>query len=338
MPERESNRLSLLASHCRRSRNVLKVGILLGVIASCGTRSNAQAPSQESTEAYTSTPQSADLRARRSSLISAGDLLDVHVFDTPELSGKLQVDSSGRITLPVAGQVQVGGLSREQAATAIAERLRRAQVMLNPYVSILSVEYATEGVTLLGEVKRPGTYPLLGPHSLYDALAAAGGTTADEGATIKISHPGDPQHPEIIVVKTPNYSALQQSTTVRPGDTIVVSKADVIYVVGDVARSGQYIMQYGQHLTVLSAIALAQGTNRTAAMAHGAIIRQVGDAAQTLPFDLNKVMKNIEPNPVLEAGDVLVIPRSGFKTFVTTALPGATNAVSSAVASALILR
>ena len=94
-------------------------------------------------------------------VIGAGDLLDVQVFNTPELSGRLRVDSFGRVTLPVGGQVDVAGMSVFQAATAIAQKLKSSQVMLNPSVSVNSLEYATQGITLLGEVRKAGTYPCL---------------------------------------------------------------------------------------------------------------------------------------------------------------------------------
>ena len=179
---------------------------------------------------------------------------------------------------------------------------------------------------------------MFGPHSLYEALAAAGGVTDDEGSTIKISHPHDAGSPETIEVHSPNYSEIQKSTLVRPGDTIFVSKAEMVYVVGDVVHSGSFPMPYGQKLTVLNAISLAQGSTRTSALSKVALIRSKGDTAQTIPFDLSKVMKNESPNLVLEAGDVLVVPRSGAKTFTYLILPGAINAVANASAYAAIQR
>jgi polysaccharide export outer membrane protein len=137
-------------------------------------------------------------------------------------------------------------------------------------------------------------------------------------------------------VTTPNYSAIEKSTVVAPGDTIVVSRAPLVYIVGDVQRSGAFYMESGQHLTILNLVSLAQGANRTAAMSHASLIRSTPDGVKTIPFDLNKVMKSTQPNMVLEAGDVVVLPRSGWKDFTLEALPGLTNAVSSAASTALI--
>jgi polysaccharide export outer membrane protein len=270
--------------------------------------------------------------------VGPGDLLDVQVFDTPELSAKLRVDESGVITLPLGGHVKVSGLSTVAAAQAVSTQLRDAQILQEPFVTIQIAEYATQGITVLGEVKSPGTYSLLGPHSLYDLLAAAGGTTITEGDSIVITHAGNVSAPQTIKVDTPDYSALQKTTMVFAGDTVVVSRAELVYVVGDVGHPGAFYMQNGAPLTVLDAVALAQGTTKTSAVAASSIVRKTATGAQTIRFNLNKIMQNKSDNFALMAGDVVVIPRSGFKDFVNIALPGATGAVTSAVATALIVQ
>jgi polysaccharide export outer membrane protein len=269
--------------------------------------------------------------------ISPGDLLDVQVFNTPELSTNLRVDQLGRVTLPLGGDVEARGLTATAAANAIKMKLVSAQIMLHPMVTVKIMEYATEGVTVLGEVRSPGIYTLLGPHSLYDALASAGGATPSAGATITITHADDADHPLVVKVTTPNYSPEQKAAIIKPGDTVVVSKADLVYIVGDVTRSGAFYIQNGQPLTVLDLVSLAQGTTRTSAMSHVAIVRPTPDGgALTIHLNLNKVMKNEEKNLVLAAGDILVVPRSGWKTFSTSALPSITNAAANAVAVAIV--
>jgi polysaccharide export outer membrane protein len=269
--------------------------------------------------------------------ISPGDLLDVEVFNTPELSARLRVDQVGRVAPPLGGDVEVQGLNVAAAASAIQAALLSGNIMLHPSVTVNIVEYATEGVTVLGEVRSPGIYTLLGPHSLYDALASAGGASPSEGATIAVTHINDAAHPIIVKVTTPNYSPEQKAMVIQPGDTVVVSRADIVYVVGDVNRSGAFYIQNGQPLTVLDLVSLAQGPTRTAAVSHVALIRNtLNGAPVTVPFNLNKVMKNQAKNIVLEAGDVLVVPRSGWKTFGTTALPALTNAAVNAVSIALV--
>jgi polysaccharide biosynthesis/export protein len=271
-------------------------------------------------------------------VLGPGDLITVQVFNTPELSGNLRVDQSGSILLPIGGLLDVTGQTTAQASAAIEKRLRDAQIMLDPHVNVLVTQYATQGITILGEVKLPGIYPVYGAHSLYDLLAVAGGPTASEGSTITITHHRDPEHPLVVQVNTPNYSAVQRSTPVAPGDTVVVSKADLIYVVGDVNKPGPVPIMNGQSTSVLNILTLSGGLNLTAAATTAAIIRETPTGVQTIPLDIDKIMRSTAPNPVLQASDVLVVPHSGTKTFMQFALPNAASAVTNAVADYLILR
>ena len=268
-------------------------------------------------------------------VLGPGDLIDVTVFNTPELSGRLRIDQAGSIVLPVGGQVGVAGRTPKQAAEAIEQQLRDQQIMLQPLVSVLIALYATQALTVLGEVKVPGSYPLFGPHTLYDALAIAGGPTPLEGATITVTHHNDPDHPVVVQINTPNYSEIQHSTPVYPGDTVLVSQADVIYVVGDVAAPGALPMPNGRSLTLLNVLALSRGTTPTAAISKAVIIRQTAAGVQTIPVDIKGAMKNTAPNPILQASDVLVIPDSFIKRFLQFALPSVTSGVVSAASISL---
>ena len=127
--------------------------------------------------------------------ISSGDLLEVGVFDTPELSGKLRVNEAGEIVIPVAGALRVEGMTAEEAAASVEQQLLAAEILKDPHVSIFIVEYATQGVTVTGEVKSPGIYPLLGSHGLVDLLSAAGGVTSSAGRMVSVTHKSDPTIP-----------------------------------------------------------------------------------------------------------------------------------------------
>jgi polysaccharide biosynthesis/export protein len=269
--------------------------------------------------------------------IAAGDLIDVQVFNTPELSSKLRVSQDGLITLPDTGDIKVAGLTAREAGAQIEKSLRDSQVMLDPHVTVLVTEYSTQGISVLGEVRKPGTYLLLGRHSLYDALSAAGGVTQQLGSSILITHQSDPTHPETIPVNSPNYSDLQRLTEVKAGDVVVVARAETIYVVGDVAHPGEYFIQNGQKLSVLNAIALAQGLNPTARASKASIVRKTANGAETIPVNLNRIAQVNGENLILRPADVLVVPRSGAKAFLSLALPGVTGAVAGSVAAALIL-
>ncbi len=280
-----------------------------------------------------------DAEGGSSLLLTVGDLLDVEVFNTPELSGRVRVDQNGSVAMPVVGDVKVASLTPSQAAAAIEQRLRDDQLMFTPSVTVLVTDYATQGIDVLGEVRNPGIYRFLGTHSLYDALTAAGGTTPAEGSIITITHHSDPLNPTIIHVQSPDYSTTQRMTQVKPGDIVDVSRAETIYVVGDVSHSGQFPLSYGKPLNVLDALALAQGANKTAKLGNVSIVRKTADGgAQAIPVDLRAIEKNNAADPVLQADDIVVIPRSGVRAFLDTAIPGAAGTVVGALAYGLINR
>ena len=129
--------------------------------------------------------------------IDSGDVINVQIFNTPELSANHRVGSDGEITLPGAGAVKVAGFTPLQAGSAIEKLLRDTQIMLDPHVTVTVTEYTTEGITVLGEVRNPGTYPLLGTQSLNSALAAAGGVTPlrDQPSRLRTRPTPDIQRP-----------------------------------------------------------------------------------------------------------------------------------------------
>ncbi|WP_433966850.1 SLBB domain-containing protein [Tunturiibacter gelidiferens] len=265
-------------------------------------------------------------------------MVQVTVFDTPELSAKLRVNADRTVELPVAGSTVVSGMTPQEAADAIAKHLKDAQIMIDPRVTVTIADYATQQISVLGEVKNPGNYLLLGPHSLYNALSAAGGTTEKAGSDIVIAHLVDPQQPETIHMDSPNYSQLQRLTNVTAGDVIYVSRAGSVYVLGDVGRPGEFSMAAGRRLTVLEAIVLAQGTNSDAALSRAAIIRKTDDGTRIIPVDLKRMAEKAEGDQVLTAEDIVVVPRSRGRAFIDATLPALTaSAAGSAIAAMILL-
>ena len=261
--------------------------------------------------------------------ISAGDLLDVNVFDTVELSGRLRVDEHGTIALPLGGDLVVSGLTAEQAGHAIEKKLLDGDILKDPHVSVTVLEYATQGVTVLGEVKNPGVYPLLGAHGLLDLISAAGGATSNAGKAVTVTHRADPNRPIIVNVESKPGRTEAFNVDIRPGDTIMVSHAGIVYVVGDVGKPGGFLIENNDRLTVLQAIALAQGTNRTASLNHATLIRKTGDTREELPVPLKKILANHAPDELLADGDILFVPTSGPKNAwrdVESILPAAAGA------------
>jgi polysaccharide export outer membrane protein len=191
-------------------------------------------------------------------IIAGGDLLEISLFGTDFSCGherdgcEARVSASGNIVLPLIGEVKVGGLTVAKAEKVIAARLSEGRFFNNPQVTVLQKEYASQGISVLGEVQKPGTYPLIGSRTLLQAISVAGGTTVKAGNDVIIIHSDSPNQPE-----HGDLSSLTSgSTRLIPGDTVVVSKAGIVYVVGDV-RQPSGIVTGGSGLTILKAIAMA---------------------------------------------------------------------------------
>jgi polysaccharide biosynthesis/export protein len=278
-------------------------------VASLEVRTEAPRPAAETTSAATrSTSSPPDL------LIGAGDLLEVSLYGMPDFKTDVRVNSGGEISLPMLGTVAVSGLSVEQAETLIAHKLTEKGLFNDPHVTVFEKEYATQGISVLGEVQKPGIYPLLGSRKLFDAISVAGGTTPKAGRYALITRRNDPQRPVQVPLLTGAADAMQNNVVVEPGDTILVSKAGVVYVVGDVHMPGGYIMENGNDITVMKAIALAQGTNPNAALNAARLIRKTPEGPKDVPLDLKKIMAAKAPDPQLQPDDVVFVPNSAGKS------------------------
>ena len=208
--------------------------------------------------------------------LGAGDLIEVSVYNVPELTTKARIGNSGDVYLPLIDYVHVDDLTVDEAQALIQKRLEDGGFVRNAHVTIFLDESASQGVTILGEVARPGIYPALGDRKLYDLISAAGGFTASAGRKVSIIRQHSQAAP--ITVNLPRNLAddLQDNIEIMPGDTITVPRAPIIYVVGDVGHPAGLLVDNGS-LTVLQALALAGGTNHTAKMGGTRIIRQGSD-------------------------------------------------------------
>ncbi len=246
-------------------------------------------------------------------LIGSGDLLQISVEGAPEYMREARVSREGSITLPMLGTVTVGGLSVSQAQDLIASRLREGKYFRDPQVTVFAKEYATQGISVLGEVTKPGIYPLLGTHTLFDAISAAGGVTPKAGKKVMIMRRGSTDA-QVVEMPIGAKDWSQSNVDVKPGDTVMVSKAGIVYVVGDVKLPGGFVMENAK-MTVLQAVALAQGTNPTASLGKAKLIRKTASGEQKeTPIALDKIYSAKIPDMTLEAEDILFIPNSRAKT------------------------
>jgi len=254
--------------------------------------------------------------------ISPGDLLELGVFDAPELSGKLRVNDKGEIAVPIAGDVRIAGMTAEEAAVAVEEKLRKADILKFPHVSIFMAEYATQGITVTGEVRNPGIYPLLGYHGLIDLISSAGGVSVSAGKAVTVTHRSDPGHPEVVLLDN-HPGSVAPSVDIRPGDTIAVSHSGVVYVVGDVGKSGGYLIDANERLTAVQALALAGGANRSASENKARLIRKTLTSRVDFAVPLRRILDGKMIDPQLEDGDILFVPSSKAKTTATRSMEAA---------------
>ncbi|MBV8052529.1 MAG: polysaccharide biosynthesis/export family protein [Acidobacteriaceae bacterium] len=259
--------------------------------------------------------------------LGPGDLLDVSVYNVPELTSKVRVDSNGEINLPLVNNVQVAGLTGEQAESIIEKRLADGGFVKNPHVTVFVNQAVSQTVSVLGEVARPGVYPIVGEQRLFDLISNAGGLTDRAGPGVTVTHRN---RPDTKVTISRNFADHPQSNLpVSAGDTIIVEKADVVYVVGDVGRPSGLLMESGR-LTVLQAIAMAGGTTRTAKLSAARIIHRGADGLTETPVQLKKIFEAKAPDVPMQANDILFVPTSAAKSFaghtVQTALQAAAAA------------
>ncbi len=259
--------------------------------------------------------------------LGPGDLIEIGVYNVPELATKARVGNNGDIYLPLIDYVHVGDLSLEEAQALIQKRLEDGGFVRNPHVTIFLDESISQGVTILGDVARPGIYPVLGDRKLYDVLSAAGGFSATAGRKVSIVRAQNQASP--ITVNLPRNLAddLEDNIPILPGDTISVPRAPIIYVVGDVGRPAGLLVDNG-NLTVLQALALAGGPNHTAKMSKTCIIRKGPTGMTETRVPLKKMLEAKAPDINLQADDILFVPLSGIKLAGGQALSAAISSTT----------
>ena len=266
--------------------------------------------------------------------LAPGFLLSMEIYDTPEYSSELRIDSSGNVNVPMVGAIHIADLTLIEAANKIGAALRDSKMLKDPHVNLNIEEYASREVIVLGEVHNPGPVEVLAPRHLDDVIALAGGETEYAGNKIEIRH----QTASATRIDVVHYSRkpdnhVLSDTLVQPGDTITVKRAGIVYVLGGVTRPGGYIMQEGGELDVTQAIALAYGTTMPAAVGSMRLIRKTDDGkVEQIPLHFRDMVKGKIPPLRLQPEDVIYVPISKVKATLSAAL------MSTAVNAAIIYR
>ena len=274
-------------------------------------------------------PAMAQSPSNNSLLISAGDTLHISVLDMPEMEQHVRVTDAGEVPVQGAGDVRVADMSPSQAAIAIHDRYLSAHYLNHPEVSVVVEQYATQNVTIIGEVRTPGAYPIATPRPILDVIALGGGLNPVADRAIVIERHGDQNHPLHYNLANDAEQAIKQQVLVNPGDTVVVAKAGIVYVLGDVNRPGGYTMSNNaSQLSLLEALSMAGGAAKTAKLGHVRLIRKE-DHSDT-QIALGEIQKGKQPDFAMAPGDILYVPFSYAKNLVITGTGGIIGATSSA--------
>lgn len=298
--------------------------------------------------------------------IGPEDLLEISVFEAPELNRAVRVSATGEISLPLLGAVQAAGQTAKTLELVLQELLRHSY-MKDPHVSVFLREMQSHPVSVFGAVKKPGVFQINEPKSLIEMLSMAEGLAEDAGDTVIVvrgasspsakepaldasspnAKPTGPTHSDsqvqsdqdsgttvecslknLLESGDPRYDVL-----VFPGDVVKVARAGVVYVEGDVKKPGGFMLKTNENISVLQAVALAEGLTRTAAGNHARIIRrnEATGAREEIPIDLTKVLAGGLTDALLRPNDVVFVPNSTGKSVFFGSAQAAVSIGSAAV-------
>ena len=288
--------------------------------------------------------------------IGSHDLLEINVFEAPDLNRSLRVSAGGEISMPLLGAVQSSGLTARELEGTLEVRLR--QYMKDPHVGVFVTTVESHPVSVVGAVKKPGVFQIRGTKTVLEMLSMAEGLSDDAGDEVLVmrgaglhfgsdSNGGSanpdvtaspaPQSPSQTQVPSGAADDLSYNDTIKinlkdllesgdqrfnvavyPGDIVKVTRGGIIYVIGDVKKPGGFVLKTDQNMSVLKAIALAEGLNATAAKSRTKIIRTDEKTGQRFefPIDLGKVLAGKTPDTPLKPADIVFIPNSSGKTML----------------------
>lgn len=246
--------------------------------------------------------------AQSSLKIGPGDLLNIEVFDVPELKQEVRVSDVGDADFAILGKIHVSEMTVGECTEKLGSLLQQRGLVRHPQVLITVREYATQGIAVSGEVRKPGIYSAVAPRSLLQVISEAGGLPETASPKITIKRFSGEQ--EVIVFNTPEGP----STLLRPGDGVLVARAGVAYIIGDVTRSGGYLMQDSGELTVAQLVAMGGGLLPTAKASKAKLIRKIENGHEERVLDVKKILSGRAADLRLAPDDILFIPNSLFKT------------------------
>ncbi len=285
-------------------------------------------------------PAKCDDQVRSTYLLGPDDSLDISGPELTEVANKaVRINSDGDIQVPPAGRVHVGGLTVQRTEQELNKVL--STYIRHPQVIVTITELRSQPVSILGAVNTPGVHQVQGHKTLLEMLSLAGGIRQDAGYSIRITRqldwgciplPGAALDAsgrfsvaEVNLKKIMEAKNPEENIQIFPHDVISVPKAEMVYVIGEVKRSGGFVLGEHQSISVLQALSLAEGLNGTADTRHAKILRLKRDADQReeMPVDVKDVLNGKKPDVPLHGDDILFIPGSTGKKAALRSLEAA---------------
>jgi polysaccharide biosynthesis/export protein len=263
-------------------------------------------------------------------LLGPNDQISLVVDQLPDdFTDKLfRIDQNGDLSLPVIGRIHAGGLTQAELEDQVKSRF--GIILKEPDIVVNVTEYASQPVSVVGAVNTPGIRQLQGGKTLFDVLSLAGGLRVDAGTTVQITRDlkwgaipvrgATVSSSGLYSIATVRVKAVMQAAeeniAIRPGDTVFVPKAEMVYVVGSVTMPGGFPIGESDTLTALQVVALAEGMVKTAAPDRAKILRIVPGTSNRseIPINLKLLLAGKAPDTSLMPEDILFVPTSGLKT------------------------
>jgi polysaccharide biosynthesis/export protein len=270
-------------------------------------------------------------------VLGPGDELTIWALGVPEISDKpLKVGPGGVLDLPIAGRLDVAGLTVENLRLALIQRLKA--YVVEPAVSISISDFKSQPVSVLGAVRTPGVFQVQGRKTVMEMISMAGGFSPDAGRSIKIVRrlengrlpvlnatddaTGGYSVAEVSLPRLMEGKNPEQNIPVLAHDVITVPMSQMVYVMGEVTKPGGYVLSEREALSVLQALSLAGGMTRTAAPKQAVILRASASSKdrQEIQIPLHKVLAGKAEDIAMRPEDILLIPNNVAKNISVKAI------------------
>ncbi len=291
-----------------------RLAVVLMAIVAIGSASAQEQDNPTRTYPAVSFSEASNLPVEK---IGSDDLIGITVYDSPELTRTVRVNSDGEIRLPMLRQsIRAAGLYPSDLEAAITAALIKESVLIHPIVTVSVVEYRSRPITVSGAVKTPLTFQATGKVTLLDAISRAGGLSDNAGSEILLSRHSPATNDKPLVQRIPVQDLMAAegsmlNVQLEGGEDIRVPEAGRIFVVGEVKKPGSFYITNGAESSVMKALALSEGLD-TFPSHKAYIYRAEGGAGgrTEITVELKEIMKRKSPDVPLLANDILYIPNA----------------------------